>query len=191
MTITTAELQKDSHPRLTPIENPDSIKLKLAYWFTKRKVGKVITPLKVLYARFPQALGLSKELMDLDQFFTISSRLKHLIKVYVATLNGCAFCIDIGKASAKTKDIDSSIFDDLMQFDESESFTAAEKSALSYVDEATRNKHVSDSTFNRLKQHFDEQEIVQITLINAIENYYNLMNAPMNISSDELCELLS
>ena len=168
MTTTTAELQKDSQPRLTPIEDPDSIKLKLAYWFTRRKVGKVITPLKVLYARFPQALGLSKELMDIDQLFTISSRLKHLVKVYVATLNGCAFCIDIGKASAQNDDMDSSIFD-----------------------EATRNKHVSDSTFNRLGQHFDEQEIVQITLINAIENYYNLMNAPMNISSDELCELLS
>ncbi len=191
MTTTTAELQKDSKPRLTPIEDPDSIKLKLAYWFTRRKVGKVITPLKVLYARFPQALGLSKELMDLDQFFTISSRLKHLIKVYVATLNGCAFCIDIGKASAQNEDMDSSIFDDLMRFDESDSFTAAEKSALTYVDEATRNKHVSDSTFNHLEKHFNEEEIVQITLINAIENYYNLMNAPMNISSDELCELLS
>lgn len=189
MTTAIDDIQEDNEPRLEPIENPSSLKLKLVYWYTNKKMGKVITPLKVLNARFPDALGLSKEMMKVEEKLTIPDRLIHLIKVYVATLNGCAFCIDIGKAKAQREDMNPTIFEDLMRFEESSHFTEGEKAALAYADEATRQKHVSDSTFERLKHHFGEEEIVQITLLNAIENFYNLTAAPMNISSDELCEL--
>lgn len=191
MTLTALTSTTNTEPRLQPIDDPKSLKLKLAYWFTKKRVGKVITPVKVHYARFPEGLGLSKKIVDTDEKITVEPRLKYLIKVFIATLNGCAFCVDIGKASAQKKNVDPDVFDDLLRFDESSQFTNAEKAALAYVDEATRNKHVSDSTFERLQNHFNEREIVQITLLNAIENFYNLMNAPMNIGSDELCEILS
>lgn len=179
-----------AEPRLRPIENPESFKLKLAYWFIKRRLGKVITPVKVHYPRFPGALGLAGELAKLHNRFTIDPKLQHLIQVYTATLNGCAFCVDIGKASAQQKKLDPGIFDSLLRFEESAQFTAAEKAALTYVDEVNRNKHVSDATFERLQQYFNEEEIIQITTLNAVENLYNLMNAPLNIGSDELCELM-
>ncbi|MFC4874458.1 carboxymuconolactone decarboxylase family protein [Negadavirga shengliensis] len=178
-------------PRFSPIEKPKSLKLKMVYWFIKRKLGKVITPVKVFYPRFPEALGLAGELGKLHNRFTIPPRLQHLISIYTATMNGCAFCVDIGKASAKQKKLNPSIFDDLLRFEESGGFTAAEKAALAYVDEVNRNKHVSDAIFDRLQRYFSEEEIIQITLLNAIENLYNLMNAPLNIGSDELCELMS
>ncbi len=181
----------DTRPRLEPIENPGSVRLKLAYWFTKNKVGKVITPVKVHYPRFPAALGLAGEISKLHDRFTIDTRLRHLIQVYTATMNGCAFCVDIAKASAQHKKLEHSMFDDLLRFEESEQFTQAEKAALIYVDEANRNKHVSDETFDRLQRYFSEEEIIQITILNAIENLYNLMNGPLNIGSDELCELLN
>ncbi len=180
-----------TEPRLEPIENPSSLKLKIAYWYTQRLMGKVITPLKVHYARYPKALGLSQKIVQTEESIELDKKLQHLIKVYVATLNGCAFCVDIGKASAQKNDMDEHIFDDLLKFEDSHRFSPAEKTALHYVDETTRNKHVADETFERLQAHFDEQEIVQITLLNAIENFYNLMNAPLNIGSDELCEIWS
>ncbi|MDZ7682970.1 MAG: carboxymuconolactone decarboxylase family protein [Fodinibius sp.] len=187
MTIT----KDDTEPRLEPINNPKSIKLKLAYWYAKRKMGQVISPLKVHYARFPEGLGLPRKINQTMELIDLDPKLKHLIKEYVATLNGCAFCVDIGKASAKKKEVDPSVFDDLLRFEESTNFTNAEKAALSYVDEATRNKHVSDDTFAVLQKHFSDREIVQITLLNAVENFYNLMNAPLNIDSDELCKIWS
>lgn len=183
--------QSDAGVRLKPVENPKSLKMKLAYWFSKLLFVKVLTPLKVHTARFPESLGLSKKLADTEKKCTIDPKLKHLIKVYVATINGCGFCVDIGKVSAQKEKLDPSIFDDLLRFEESEHFSEPEKAALTYADEVSRNRHVSDSTFERMQRHFSEREIVQITLINAIENFYNLMNAPMNIGSDELCELWS
>lgn len=182
--------QNKTEPRLKPIENPKSLKLKLVYWFSKKRIGKVITPLKVHYARFTEGVGLAKKIVDTGEKISLDSKLTHLIRVYVATINGCAFCVDIGKATAKKRKLNSDIFDELLRFEESSQFSESEKAALAYVDETTRNKHVNDSTFERLQDHFTEKEIVQITLLNAIENFYNLMNTPMNIGSDELCELM-
>lgn len=179
-------------PRLKPIENPKSLKLKLAYWFMEKQMGKVPTPTKVGLARFPEAIGVSSKLARLEGKFTIDPKLNQLLKVYVATINGCAFCVDIAKAiGQKENNFDPRMFDDLLRFEESDSYTDAQKAALTYVDEATRKKQVTDATFEKLRQHFSEREIVEITFLNAIENFYNLTNIPLNIGSDELCALMT
>ena len=43
---------------LAPIENPRGLIMKLAYYFTRRQFGKVLTPVKVYSARLPAAFGL-------------------------------------------------------------------------------------------------------------------------------------
>ena len=43
---------------LPPVEKPQGFMMKLAYYFTRRQFGKVLTPLKVHSARLPTAFGL-------------------------------------------------------------------------------------------------------------------------------------
>ena len=43
---------------LPPIEKPQGMIMKLAYTFTRRQFGKVLTPLKVHSARLPLTFGL-------------------------------------------------------------------------------------------------------------------------------------
>src|SRR5262252_8756937 len=45
-------------PFLPPVERPKGLMMKLAYYFTRRQFGKVLTPLKVHSARLPAAFGL-------------------------------------------------------------------------------------------------------------------------------------
>jgi len=54
---------------------------------------------------------------------------------------------------------------------------------------STRHKRVSDATFASLRQHFSENEIVELTWLNAVHNYYNLINLPLEIESDGLCAI--
>ncbi|HEV2197931.1 MAG TPA: hypothetical protein VGR55_20270 [Candidatus Acidoferrum sp.] len=42
---------------LPPIEKPKGLMMKLAYYFTRRQFGKVLTPLKVHSARLPIGFG--------------------------------------------------------------------------------------------------------------------------------------
>ena len=65
-------------------------------------------------------------------------------------------------------------------------FSERERAALAYVEEATRTKVVGDATFAELAKHFDEREIAELTLLNAIENFYNLLNLPLEVESDGL-----
>ena len=80
-------------------------------------------------------------------------------------------------------------FDALPDYRMSPLFSDRERAALAYVEEATRRKRVSDATFDALRKHFTEPEIVEITWLNAVHNYYNLINLPLGIESDGLCAI--
>jgi hypothetical protein len=45
--------------RLEPIEQPQGLLMRIAFWMTRRQLGKVITPMKVMYPRMPGVLKLS------------------------------------------------------------------------------------------------------------------------------------
>lgn len=184
----TNRTNSQNNPRLDPIENPGSLKLKLAYWLTKMKMGKVITPLKVVQARMPDTLSLSRKLLEVEENLSLPDDLVCYIKCYIASLNGCSFCTDIAKAMGKDQ-VDRNKITKLMTYESADVFTESEKAALKYVEQATIEKEVTDAVFQALQSHFSEKKIIEITWLNALENYYNLINIPLQIESDNLCTL--
>ena len=61
---------------LTPIEHPRGLMMKLAYFFTRKQFGKVLTPLKVHSARLPAAFGLFySKVAKLDKKLTLPTEL--------------------------------------------------------------------------------------------------------------------
>lgn len=175
-------------PRLAPIENPKSFKLKLVYWLSKKMFGKILTPLKVSQTRMPSTISLSQKMLRVEKNLSLPKDLTFYIKSYVATLNGCTFCIDIAKAAAENE-FAVQKYEQLLRYESSNIFSEAEKAALKYVEQATLEKNVTDEVFDKLQRHFDDEEIVEITWLNALENYYNLLNKPLNIGSDNLCSV--
>lgn len=175
--------------RLSPIEKPQGLKMKIAYWLTRRRLGKVITPLKVVYARVPKSLTLGQAMNKfLMSPFRIEKELVFLVESYTAGLNKCGFCIDIGHALAMhvAPEMMEKLYA-VVDFRTDPRFTARERAALEYVHAITHEKHVNNDTFAALREQFSDEEIVEITMINAIENYYNLVNIPLEIESDGLC----
>jgi alkylhydroperoxidase family enzyme len=80
-------------------------------------------------------------------------------------------------------------FDELDQYRTSSLFTEAERAALDYVTELTRNKKVDPETFARLSRHYSEQQICEIVWLVASEHVYNITNIGLNIHSDMLCDI--
>ena len=61
---------------LPPIEKPKGLMMKLAYYFTRRQFGKVLTPLKVYSARLPVSFGLFyQKIGKLDKKLALPPRL--------------------------------------------------------------------------------------------------------------------
>lgn len=183
-----ASNQTSETPRLAPIDDPSSWKSRLAYMLARWQQGTVITPLKVVWSRMPEGLRLAYEMNKLEGQLTLDPEVHLLVKEYVATINDCAFCQDIAVAEAPTDELPADKLDALLQYETHPLFDEAERAALAYADEATREVNVSDDTFDALYPHFTEREIVEITWLVALENYYNRINRPLGIGSDNLCD---
>ena len=178
--------------RLQPIENPPSLFIKIAYWFTKRQYGKVMSPLKVIYARKPQLLSFAMKIVKFEEKQTsLPPDLRLFIKIAAAAQNGCSFCTDIALAHAVKDKIGTEKFNAVLSNDTSKqtAFSEKECAIFAFVTEYSETKKVSDATFAELQRLFSETQIVEIIAINAFEQYFNALAIPLEIHSDGLQKL--
>jgi alkylhydroperoxidase family enzyme len=175
---------------LPAIEKPRGLIMKLAYYFSRRQFGKVLTPLKVHSARMPLAFGLFyAKIGKLDKRLTLPPETVLLIREHVARINVCLFCIDIARSFTIKASMNQAKFDALEHYPTSDLFSEAERAALDYVTDLTREKRVDPDTFARMQHHFTERQICEIVWLVATEHVYNLTNLGLNIHSDLLCDI--
>ena len=177
--------------KLAPIENPRGLMMKLVYGMTKRKYGKVMTPMKVTFARLPLSCGMYvQKLETLEEKYELPKHIAVLVRTHVAQLNSCKFCIDIGKLEAINRFPDKQEkFFNVSSYKTSSLFTAAERAALQFAEELTLNKKISDETFSVAQKYFSEREIVEIAWAVTREHIYNIMNLAFDIESDGFCQI--
>lgn len=175
---------------LPPIEHPQGLAMRMAYFFTRRQFGKVLTPLKVFGARMPAAFGMFYgKIGKLDKKLVLPPETVMLVRQQVARLNVCLFCIDIGRAFTIQASMDQAKIDALEHYRSSSLFNDRERAALDYVTELTRDKNVAPETFARLASHYTQREICEIVWLVASEHVYNMTNIGLNIHSDMLCDI--
>ena len=175
---------------LPPIERPQGLLMKVAYYFTRRQFGKVLTPLKVYGARMPAAFGrFYGKISQLDKKLLLPRETVMLIREQVSRTNVCLFCMDIGRAFTIKESMNEARFDALDEYRTSPLFTDAERAALDYVTELTRDKKVNPDTFARMSRHYSERAICEIVWLVASEHVYNMTNIGLNIHSDMLCDI--
>jgi alkylhydroperoxidase family enzyme len=69
----------------------------------------------------------------------------------------------------------------LLDFEEG-TFSDAEKAALAYAQQLTIDaKGVDDALFARLRQHYDEGEIVELSAMAGLFNYFNRVNDALQV----------
>src|SRR5215510_1827284 len=86
---------------LAPTEKPKGLAMKMAYFFTRRQFGKVLTPLKVYSARLPAAFGMFYgKIAQLDKKLLLPKETVLLIREQVARTNVCLFCMALGRPLA-------------------------------------------------------------------------------------------
>jgi alkylhydroperoxidase family enzyme len=174
---------------LSAIEKPPGLIMKLAYAFSRRQFGKVLTPLKVHSARLPLSFGLFYgKIGRLDAKLTLPPETVLLIRDHVARINVCPCCVDIARWFTIKRSMNQAKFDALEQYRTSDHFTEGERAALDYVTELTKEKKVNPDTFARLARRFSEREICEIVWLVATEHVYNMTNIGLNIHSDLLCD---
>jgi AhpD family alkylhydroperoxidase len=164
---------------------------KLLNVFLSRRYGKPFPALRLLghHPQYPFAYGVFSSIFGLSKT-KLPLETKRLATQLVAELNGCNFCIDLGKRIAQDEKLGLEKMQHVLEFETYALFTPSERAALRYAFEATQvMARVSDTTFSELEKHFSEREILELTVAVATENFYNRLNAPLEVESQGFCTL--
>jgi len=73
---------------------------------------------------------------------------------------------------------------------ESSLFSPLERDALEYAERMTvTGEKVTDELFARLRGHFTEAQVVELTAVVALENFRSKFNPPLGIEAQGFCVL--
>jgi 4-carboxymuconolactone decarboxylase len=151
---------------------------------TGRETERMIGPLEA-YAQRPRLLlgygMLEDATAKLDR---VPERLKVLAELKAAAMTSCEYCIDIGSQIARRAGLGDEQLLELPRYRESDSFDELEKLVLDYADGMSRTPvAVSDDLFARLRERFDDGQLVELTNAIALENMRGRFNLALGFGS--------
>jgi alkylhydroperoxidase family enzyme len=151
---------------------------------TGRELDRALEPLE-LYAHVPE---LFRGMLALQQAGggagRIDTRLSDLARLKAATLTNCEYCIDVGSLISRRSGLSDEMLLALPNYHTSPLFTEVEKLVLDYAVGMSRTPvGVSEELFARLREHFDNAQIVELTHMIAGENMAGRFNHALGVGS--------
>ncbi len=159
------------------------------FWNQKRKYGSVLEP-ALLWARVPELFSTVALLYGaLDRKKSpLTPELRSLVTVRVSQINWCQFCVDINSATLAKRSGSYAKVEALDQWQQSDLFDEKEKCVLEYTEAVTyTDRQVSDELFTRLKDHFDEDGLVDLTGLIAFQNLSSKFNSALDVPAQGFC----
>jgi uncharacterized peroxidase-related enzyme len=168
-------------------EGQEAAGAKPVYDQIKQGMGMVPNVVKLLGHSGPatQAMG-----ANLDVYFnqlSLDPKLRELVYLTVARLNGCAYCqghhVPAGKQAGLTDG-------QIDQLDESGfasgDFTDAEQAAIRFAYETTRDVKASDEAMEALKAHYDNEQIAEIAFVVAAANFIQRIGKNLGVELEKM-----
>jgi AhpD family alkylhydroperoxidase len=161
------------------------------FWNQRRKYGAVLES-ALLWARSPKVfLGVALLYGAIDRKSSpIPPALRSLLTVRVSQLNGCRFCVDLNTATLLKRGIPFDKVASLAAWQASSLFSAQERAALAYAEAVTLpDCGVDDHQMSQLRQHFDDDAIVELTALIAFQNMSSKFNSALAVPPQGFCKL--
>lgn len=177
--------------RLKPAEphGPDLIR-RYSYRTARRMYGRQLEPMQILAHHRPLLLGVGAASVAFERHSkSVDEHLKQLAMLRTSQLVGCEWCLDFGSYLAHRSGCSDDQLRELSTWRESDRFEPLERLVLEYAEAMTRTPvDVSDALFERLREHFDERQVVELTMAIALENLYSRSNWAFGIDGQGFSE---
>jgi AhpD family alkylhydroperoxidase len=176
--------------RIAGVERPGlNPLLRFAYRSTRRQFGHVVDPVKVTAHHPPLLAGWGMLELAAERSHRMPERLKELAVMKTAQLSGCEWCLDFGSAEVRAKGITDDELRALVDYRGSDLLSDDDKLVLDYAVGMTRTPvEVPDELFARLRERFDEAQLVELTSVIALENYRSRFNWAFGIGGEGFSE---
>jgi AhpD family alkylhydroperoxidase len=167
--------------------------VRLVYRFMRRGMKKLtgrqpahgsgIEPVEI-WAHQPKMMsGMGKFQGAVRKGNTVDKRLKYLVELKGSQMIGCEFCLDLGSQICRNSGFSDEELLALPRYRQSDLFSDREKLALDYTVAVMHTPvEVTDELFARMKEHFTDQQLVEITALLTVVNL-DRFNAAFGIGS--------
>ena len=165
------------------IEEKSNVTTRLANWYTRRSYGRDTEIAGVMAHSKPNFRGYGMFEFFHERSKATDPKLLALAGTKAACLIGCQFCIDIGSHISREAGVTEEQLRTLHAYRDSRAFTPLERLVLEYAETMCQTPVViEDELFARLREHFSDEQIVEITTAIAIENFRARFNNAMDIT---------
>jgi AhpD family alkylhydroperoxidase len=135
---------------------------------------------------FHAAPAAGKAMLDLERYFRKSGlepSLLELVKMRASQINGCAYCLDMHSKDARARGETEQRLYVLDAWREAPFYTPRERAALAWTEAVTlvAQTHVPDETYEEVREHFDDKELVDLTLAVVTINGWNRLNIAFRV----------
>jgi len=165
--------------------------LRPIFWAQRRRYGASLDS-ALVWARSPRLFfGLAVLYGMVDRKGSpLDPALRSLVTVRVSQINHCPFCVDINSATLLERGMSQEKLDALDSWRGNDLFSDKESAALEYAETMTfTDREIDDESFGRLKSHFDEEAIVELTGLIAFQNMSSKFNSALAIPPQGFCKL--
>jgi alkylhydroperoxidase family enzyme len=181
--------------RIDGVRQADAgLKIKLVYWFMRRGMTRMtgrapaagrsgIEPIEI-WAHQPKVLtGMGRFQQAVRKAHSVDERVKNLVELKGAQMIGCEYCVDLGSQICRNSGLRDDELLALPRYRHSDLFTEREKLALDYAVAVMRTPvEVTDELVTRMKEHFTDEQLVELTTLLTVVNL-DRFNAAFGIGS--------
>jgi 4-carboxymuconolactone decarboxylase len=157
---------------------------KYVYRETRKRYDRDLEPMGVMGHSKALLLAVGGFELPLEKFKRVDKRLMYLGETKAALMVGCEFCIDIATHITAKEGVSDEQLLAIPRHREADCFTELELLVLDYAEGMTKTPaEVSDELFDRLREHFDEGQLVELTAAIAWENWRARFNWAFDIGA--------
>lgn len=139
------------------------------------------------YNLAPEAMKIMMEMEKYTKTTGLDRKLRELIKIRASQINGCAYCINMHTADARKMGETEQRLYCISAWRECTFYTEAEKAALELTEHITLipAKRVPDELYQRVREHYDEKQYIDLVLIiNQINSWNRISIAMGNVATE-------
>ncbi|MBT2686784.1 carboxymuconolactone decarboxylase family protein [Bacillus sp. ISL-47] len=140
------------------------------------------------YKLAPEAMKIMMEMEKYTKTTGLDRKLRELIKIRASQINGCAYCINMHTADARKMGETEQRLYCISAWRECTFYTEAEKAALELTEHITLipTKRVPDELYQRVREHSDEKQYIDLVLIiNQINSWNRISIAMGNVATEK------
>jgi alkylhydroperoxidase family enzyme len=167
--------------------------VKLVYRFGPRMMRKLtgrdpqtgngLEPFEIWAHQPKMMMGMGRFNQAIRGGKTVNERIRNLVELKGAQMIGCEFCVDLGSQICRNSGFTDEELLALPRYQSCDLFTDQEKAALDYAVAVMRTPvEVTDELFDRMKGHFSDKQLVEITALLTLVNV-DRFNAAFGIGS--------